>query len=95
MKKRPQQDVDLKMDITGKEFNFNDSLNKEADRLFTEEISWIKNDFGVIKKKDNSEIYDQWLNESHNGGNIPGSEWTFKVPQWLNHLDSSVDSALD
>ena len=52
-----------------KEIEINSIHNKsisESNELFTNELSWIKNGPWTIKKKDNSEIYDQWLNESKN-----------------------------
>ena len=50
-----------------KEVNINSIHNisiSESNELFTNELSCIKNGPCTIKKKDNSEIYDQWLNES-------------------------------
>ena len=79
--------------ITRKEFNFNDSLNNDADKIFDNDLSLIKNEIGVIKKKDTSEIYGQWLNDS-NADHLPTSEWTFKVP-FVHNIDSSVESWID
>ena len=56
-----------KLDKAPKEIEINSIHNisiSESNELFTNELSWIKNGPWTIKKKDNSEIYDQWLNES-------------------------------
>ena len=68
-------------------------MNNDADKLFDNDLSLIKKEIGVIKKKDTSEIYGQWLNDS-NVDHLPTSEWTFKVPV-VDNIDSSVESWTD
>lgn len=55
-----------KIDPNSKEVNIETvcELSKESNNLFANDLSCIKNNPATLKKKDNSEIYDQWLNES-------------------------------
>ena len=82
------------INLINKEVNIKEISIPGSQNFFKTDLSLIKNDDTVMKRKDNSEIYDQWLNDS-NVENIATSEWTMKVPQIVNDCesdDSSIDS---
>lgn len=87
--KNRDRKYDPNNDVTRKEFNFNESLNNDAGKLFSDDLSCIKSQVGAIPNKEHSDLYGQWLNDSNNEQN-PTGEWTFKVP--VCQVDSSVDS---